>query len=174
MAPIFRLLIVDDDDNVLDLYKFWIEQYFGTHILVLANCGEMAKRHLQESCFDLVILDSQMPDVNGVDLGNYIREGGDGRRKFKTSLSVPIILVTGGYSGRIPKGNSLLMSKPIKFDLLAEILVLLISGEEAGTVSARFRTQLSHDEDFTANITTENAKSAKPITKKAGRKSAKK
>jgi len=75
------LLIVDDDGSCLKLYEseFSDEGYF----VVGASSGPEALKKLEESRFDLVILDVKMPGMNGLETLCEI---------MKTKRNLPVVI----------------------------------------------------------------------------------
>ena len=70
-----RVLIVDDDPEILDLLKAWFEE---AHFEVaLARDGDQAFRVLNDSGgMDLVLTDFMMPERNGLELVRLLRASG--------------------------------------------------------------------------------------------------
>src|SRR5689334_12421595 len=80
-----RVLVVDDDPR--NLYA--MERVLGErgHDVATARCGEDALRQLLEHDFALILMDVQMPDLDGYETAELIRS----RRRCR---HVPIIFVT--------------------------------------------------------------------------------
>jgi DNA-binding response OmpR family regulator len=85
------ILVCDDEDVIRDVVVRYLE-HEGMRTLQ-ATDGERAKRIIQDDPPDLVIVDVMMPNVNGLDLCEWIRSRSD----------VPVILLTarGEESDRI-------------------------------------------------------------------------
>lgn len=79
-----RILIVDDEEYIRKLIKksLTYENYF----IEEASCGQSALTHLQNSVFDLVILDVMLGDQDGFELIREINSLG---------IKTPIIFLTG-------------------------------------------------------------------------------
>lgn len=76
------VLIVDDDIRMLRMMKRMLElEGFQT---ITANSGEAALKVFEKETPDLVLLDIMMPDMNGYNVCQHLREFSD----------VPIIMVT--------------------------------------------------------------------------------
>ncbi len=76
-----RVLIVDDDKDILMLHRIWIA---GKFEVVTALSGEQAVQICKERLPDLILLDVNMPDMDGYDTCRELREFTD----------VPIIFAT--------------------------------------------------------------------------------
>nr|WP_229311546.1 hybrid sensor histidine kinase/response regulator [Larkinella rosea] len=114
-----RILLVDDNPTNLTILKAHLEHW--RLVVVAAGSGKQALALMtQESPFQLVITDMQMPEMNGVQFAKAIR----GR-----NLSVPIILLSSiGEETRksSPDLFSAVLTKPVKqqqlFDLVQKQL----------------------------------------------------
>src|SRR5215203_1501537 len=84
--PPVKILAVDDrEDNLLSIETI-LEQ--ENYVIVKANSGRAAlKILLQEHDFTLILMDVQMPDMNGFETATIIYE----RDKLK---NIPIIFIT--------------------------------------------------------------------------------
>jgi DNA-binding response OmpR family regulator len=77
------ILIVEDEQRLAGVLKKQLEEFgFKTEI---ANDGFLGKQLVEEMKFDLVILDINLPLINGYDLCREIR---------KTDKRIPIIMLT--------------------------------------------------------------------------------
>ena len=63
--PVRRVLVVDDDPDVLQLFTRMLQTCDGTLEVMTASSGEQALAELRGSLPDLVLLDIIMPEVNG-------------------------------------------------------------------------------------------------------------
>src|SRR5450432_4111077 len=83
-----KILIVDDDETVASIYrsKFEDEQFDAD----VASTGERALQLLEESPVDLVILDSSLSGMNGVELLKAIRSR-------PGSATLPVIVFANAY-----------------------------------------------------------------------------
>ena len=115
-----KILIVEDEQKIADTLKFGLSEH-GYEVDV-AYDGNIGKRIFDSHPFDLVILDLNLPGINGYDLCKSIR--------FQNS-NIPIIMLTSmntlndkieGYDA----GTDDYMVKPFEFkELLLKIRVLL-------------------------------------------------
>ena len=77
------ILAIDDDELIINFYKDWL----GDSLLV-AHDGEEGLRIIQKQKPDMVILDLNMPKMNGLELLKIIKE------KYP---EIAVIIVTGYY-----------------------------------------------------------------------------
>jgi len=83
--PAINVLAVDDMDLNLKLLKTWLSD--SPINLVLSNSGKDALNLCEHLDFDLILMDVQMPDMDGVETTRRIR-------KTKVNQGTPIIAVT--------------------------------------------------------------------------------
>jgi signal transduction histidine kinase/FixJ family two-component response regulator len=86
--PKAKILIVDDDERTALAVQTVLEE-LGQE-LVIANSGEEALRRLLHEDFALILLDVQMPGMDGYETASLIR----GRRR---SRHIPIVFLTAVY-----------------------------------------------------------------------------
>lgn len=80
-----RILIVDDNPAVRRYLRAILEQQEAWRVCGEARTGAEALHQVLESPPDLVVLDYQMPDLNGVDVAKQISE---------MFPRIPILMVT--------------------------------------------------------------------------------
>jgi len=107
MNKAFDVLLVDDEQDFLDPIAFWLESK-GYAVRVAEN-GEMAIKCIEKKIPNIVLLDINMPVLNGIETLKHIREHyGD----------LPVIMITAeierlpvlqemGISGFFPKEGTL-------------------------------------------------------------------
>ena len=67
-----RILVVDDETDVLEITCRMLKRL--RHEVVPVDGGERAIELLQTEHFDLAMVDTHMPDVNGNDVRRFIRD----------------------------------------------------------------------------------------------------
>lgn len=82
-----RILVVEDDDDTRAVLSVWISA--EGHEACAAICGKDALYEIKRSQFDLIILDWELPDTNGLSLLRQIRT---------TNRTVPVLMLTGRSS----------------------------------------------------------------------------
>ncbi len=111
-----RILIVDDEPNVRLVFRTALE---STNALVAtAEDGETALRWLKESATDLILLDLQMPGLDGMEMLRRLRQEG---------INTPVIIVTA--HGSIPNAVQAMklgaidfLSKPLTPEALRRVV----------------------------------------------------
>jgi CheY-like chemotaxis protein len=102
------------------------------HDVVLAENGQEAIEQLQDRAFDLVLMDVQMPVMDGLEATARIRE-----QEVDTERHIPIIAMTasamkGDRERCLEAGMDGYISKPVTKKDLAELVRRYASGRDAG------------------------------------------
>ena len=120
-----RILVVDDDENILNLERTILEQK-GFEVTAAAG-GAEALEVLAGRVFDLVLLDVMMPEVDGFTVCRKIKE--DPRLK-----EIPVIFLTAKGGGEalaegFESGAVMYINKPFTANKLLTIVnTMLESG----------------------------------------------
>jgi DNA-binding response OmpR family regulator len=126
------ILIVEDETRLADVIEKQLEE--NGFITEIASDGYIAKKKLESKLFDLIILDINLPLINGYDLCRDIR---------KTNSKIPIIMLTayGAPDNKLTgfdAGADDYMIKPFDFrELLARINVFIRRSEPSMTESEK-------------------------------------
>ena len=123
-APL-RVLVVDDDETSL----FWIAQLLKKtgYAVTTAIEGQQALSLLNDKDFDLVLMDVQMPGMNGVETTKAIRNGVASKEK----RAIPIIAMT-AYAMDCEKekflaaGMDAYVAKPVDMGKLTQVIRLVM------------------------------------------------
>ena len=83
-----KVLIVDDDERTTMAVWNALEQLGQT--LIVANSGEEALQHLLHDDFAVILLDVNMPDMDGYEVAGYVRAR-------KRTRHIPIVFLTALY-----------------------------------------------------------------------------
>ena len=82
------ILVVDDDPNTLELHSRIVQSHSSSNRVLEAHNGREALRLLAMESIDLVLLDLQMPELDGFGVLEAMREDERTRR-------IPVVVVTG-------------------------------------------------------------------------------
>lgn len=82
---VVRILVVDDNPSVRRYLRAILEQQTAWQVCGEAKTGAEALQKMRETAPDLILLDYQMPDLNGVDVA---------RQMSDLCPGVPILMVT--------------------------------------------------------------------------------
>lgn len=113
------ILIVEDSTTTRSLIRAVIEE-LGDFNIVEAPTGFDALKLLPAQDFDLVVTDINMPDINGLELINFVRSN-------QRYSNIPLIIVTTERSEEDKKrgmalGASAYVTKPFKAPELQDIV----------------------------------------------------
>lgn len=82
------ILVVDDEPNTLDLHARIVQSQSTSNRVLLAGSGIQALQILGQEKVDLILLDLQMPEMDGFSVLDAIR-------KNENTSEIPVIVVTG-------------------------------------------------------------------------------
>lgn len=120
-----RILLVDDNDLIRQTWSGLLE-HFGL-VVQVASDGQTGLRLLRESNFDAILLDIQLPDMNGLEVSAKMR-------KAFPKGTLPIVALTGSPLEQQSCANAGLddiCMKPAEVDALLTILTRVISANKA-------------------------------------------
>jgi len=125
-AQPLRILLAEDQP-VNQKLMIAVMERLG-HSLAIAENGIEAIRKLREQPFDIVLMDIQMPMMDGIQTTRVIRACNEPWR------NIPIVALTAhameGHSDLyLAAGMNGFVSKPFKIDLLVEAIARAMSGE---------------------------------------------
>lgn len=111
-----RILVVDDEPNSREgLSKILTKEGYE---VITADNGEAALEQAEKEAFDLIITDLKMPNINGMDVLEKIRES-------KPDIGVVIVTAYGevdSYLKAMTLGAYEYLNKPIKLDELRRVI----------------------------------------------------
>lgn len=114
-----KLLLIEDDKDMAESIS---TQLSDDYVVELAFSGEMAEYQLEVSPYDLIILDLNLPDTEGLELCQKIR---------KNNIATPILVLTGNDNPHkkvslLDAGSDDYLTKPFNIEeLKARIRTLL-------------------------------------------------
>jgi two-component system chemotaxis response regulator CheY len=117
-------LIVDDSDTTRSLIKSAIEE-IGNINTFDASTGFEALKALPTQPFDLIIVDINMPDINGLELINFVKNN----NRYK---DIPVVIVSTESSEEDKKKGMTLgafayLTKPFRVEELQDIVKKALS-----------------------------------------------
>ncbi|MBC8330680.1 MAG: response regulator [Anaerolineae bacterium] len=118
-----RILFVDDDQLTLETYEK-IVSYFG-HQAILVDCGGAALSLVHRDSVDLIIVDHNLPDMNGFELLEHLRAN-------ETALEIPMVMVSAAHdifaNRALAAGAKAYYSKPLLTKDLLDIIEEFTTG----------------------------------------------
>lgn len=118
----YLILIVDDSEDSLILFSLDLQQQ-GYRVVTASN-GEQAVRVAAQTCPDVILMDIEMPELDGLGAAGKIRE-------INMLKSVPIIAITALGTAGFQKaasdiGFNAYLVKPFDLDKMHELLRSLL------------------------------------------------
>ncbi len=138
-----RILIAEDNEINQQVAKEIVE-YAGATVRVAWN-GKEAVEALNESEFDAVLMDIQMPEMDGFEATRVIRA--DGRFKGLPIIAMTAHAMTGDRERCLKKGMNDHISKPINGDDLLATLAQWIPSTGIMSREAPVAANISHLDD---------------------------
>ncbi len=123
-----RVLIVEDSSAVRAFVRAALEDA-GTATVEEAESGFEALRVLPRARFDLVILDINMPDINGLEVVAFMR-------RTPSLEAIPIIVISTESSDKdraraISLGANAFLQKPFGADALVDLVQTTVEAARA-------------------------------------------
>ncbi len=121
-----KILLVEDETLNQMVAKHLLEKELGAEVEIASN-GQIAISLMEKNYFDLVIMDIQMPKMNGYDTTHYIRT------KLPSPQNKTLILAMTAHAFKDEEikckeaGMNDFISKPIKIDELKQKLQFLLT-----------------------------------------------
>ena len=111
-SPAKRVLIVDDDPQVLTTLVYSLEELGSDYVVETARSGEEALTKIQQTTYELVLTDYKMSGMTGLELSKAIRQ---------IAPSTEVILMTGHATREMRETSetlnvAALIDKPFSMD----------------------------------------------------------
>ena len=119
-APTAKVLLIDDNEFNIKVAKGLLEQ-FGI-MAMAAYSGKDAIALVQQDDYDIVFMDHMMPEMDGVEATQIIREMG-GKYEKLTIVALTANAIYGAKEMFLSSGFNDFISKPIDISALCNILV---------------------------------------------------
>jgi CheY-like chemotaxis protein len=138
-----RILVVEDNEFNQELAAGLLKKW--GHLATLAGNGHAALTAWEREPFDLILMDVQMPDMDGFAATEAIRA-----KEAATNIHVPIIALTahamkGDRERCLAAGMDAYVSKPIRAAELSEAIAGLLSSVVEGTKGTTAASGVSND-----------------------------
>ncbi|QJT09078.1 response regulator [Oceanidesulfovibrio marinus] len=142
-------ILLAEDNQVNQLFSVRILQRQG-HTVTAVNNGREAVRALAEDTYDVVLMDVQMPEMDGVEATRHIRAGGleeNGELIKVTDSGIPIIALTahamkGDRERFMECGMDEHVSKPLNLAALNDAIARVV-GDKKGAAGGAPRPEVS-------------------------------
>jgi signal transduction histidine kinase/DNA-binding response OmpR family regulator len=126
-------ILLAEDNAVNQKLAVRLLEKRGHHVTVVCN-GREALSALEKGCFDLVLMDVQMPDIDGLDATRLLREKEKESEHRQPVIAMTALVMKGDRERCIEAGMDGYLSKPIRPQELDEVLDnYLIRGREGSS-----------------------------------------
>ncbi|MCC6221835.1 MAG: response regulator, partial [Deltaproteobacteria bacterium] len=120
-----RILVVDDNEMGREIARHRLEKW--GHIVSLAINGREAVERFSEETFDLILMDCQMPVMDGYQATREIRQLERSRGNDTSGTPIPILAMTanatdGAEGGCLEAGMDYYISKPVNEEELISVI----------------------------------------------------
>lgn len=125
MSSSAKILLVDDDLVIQKLLNIYLQR-MGYKVFIAEN-GKKACQIFEEQAFDLILLDTMMPVMDGFSFLRYLRQ--------EKQDMTPVLSLTGMENKNsrqilLDAGASDVLFKPVKIDALKEKINVLLSTDK--------------------------------------------
>ncbi len=130
MGP-FKILIVEDEKTVAEAISYTVNKFFRCDSIDIAHDGLNAWKKIQETTYDLVISDWNMPRKRGDELLNDLR-------LYERTCRLPFLMLTAradleSVSMAVKSGVSAYLVKPFEREMLIKKIEGLLQVESANS-----------------------------------------
>ncbi|HBI46721.1 MAG TPA: hypothetical protein DDY78_28285 [Planctomycetales bacterium] len=127
MPPLQPLRILLVEDNVINQKVASLMLEKNGHVVVTVNNGREAIETLADQDFDAVLMDLQMPEMDGLQATAAIRAGEEGTDRHLPILAVTAHALHGDREICLDAGMDGYLSKPIQSAQLLQALAEVLS-----------------------------------------------
>lgn len=119
-----RVLVAEDNEINQRLVLRLLERH--DHFVTVVGNGRAAMAALESEQFDCVLMDMEMPDINGLEATKLIREKETGSDSHMTIIAMTANAMEGDEETCLESGMDGYISKPISIDSFYEVLNRLV------------------------------------------------
>jgi PAS domain S-box-containing protein len=129
IRPGIRILLAEDEEiNLLGTTRLLEKSGFAVHV---ARNGREVLESMNRAAYDLILMDVQMPVLDGVETTKAIRDGGVGQDQAR----IPIIAMTayamvGDKEKFLSAGMNDYLAKPVKNEELKQVIGRVLSNKQ--------------------------------------------
>jgi CheY-like chemotaxis protein len=116
----YRVMVVDDNYNNLEFTAVLLKKYGFS--CVTASSGRECLDLLEELDYDMILLDIQMPEMNGFEVAKRIRDKEKNSTKHVTVVAMTAGVLSGEKPRAIAAGMDDFLAKPVTMKDLKEVL----------------------------------------------------
>jgi len=121
------ILLVDDNASMLKIVRDILVKQLNASV-DLANTGGVALSKLKEGCYDLMITDLLMPDMDGESLIRSVRSGQ--ATKAEKMATMPIIILSAGTYVQEPTQLNVYFASKVNLENLPGYIDYILSEDD--------------------------------------------
>ncbi len=130
-APDARILAVDDNEMNLAVIKGLLKR---TKVqLDTVNSGRKALELAKDTCYDVILMDHMMPELDGIETLNLLRTDDSSKSKDSPVIALTANAIAGSHDMYIKAGFNDYISKPVEAKQLEETLMNFIFKQKGNT-----------------------------------------
>ena len=121
-----KILIVEDEENIIELLSL-VFKFEDNYQILRSNNGEEALKKAEEEAPDIIILDMQIPGINGIEVCRFIKSN-------PITSDIKILMLTGmSQTSDLEKaqeaGADVCKTKPFDTNILTETVKKLLNSD---------------------------------------------
>jgi len=151
--PNISVLLIDDEPNIGEITKLYLENKFGGFTVTVVYDGESALEILKTRSFEIIVSDYEMPEVSGLDILHTIRARADTTPFViwtgKSRHEVVIKALNEGADFYLQKGEEPLTL----FTEMKQVLVQIVEKRRIGKALSESQVLLAEIIDFLPDAT---------------------
>jgi DNA-binding NarL/FixJ family response regulator len=128
-----RVLIADDQRSVRNGLKVLLTLYAEFEVVALAGSGRQAVQMTKEYRPDLILMDIQMPDMNGIEATRLIK------KKWPMIKVIALTMYIGNKEEALAAGADLYLLKGFETEILYQKMLKALSGSVPNSLPLRGR-----------------------------------
>ncbi|MCH9608851.1 MAG: Alkaline phosphatase synthesis transcriptional regulatory protein PhoP [Chlamydiales bacterium] len=117
-----KIIVIDDDEDVSLLLSFRLNNEGYT--VITASTGKKGLEKLADDSFSLILLDKNLPDINGLELAKTIKSD-------PKISNLPIIIISGFRKQPEDEIAEAFLLKPYEWNELSSLIKELISEKKS-------------------------------------------
>lgn len=125
----FHILLAEDNPANSELTKIYLEEY-GHKICIAENGIEAIEIYKQQQHIDIILMDINMPDMDGIEATKHIRELGKTRGQYTPIIALTASVMLEDRELYLQSSMDDVIAKPIDFTLMLKKMHSLVPAKK--------------------------------------------